>query len=37
MGGGRIYRTRPCRATKLKEPPRLPPRATPVPGLRRQN
>ena len=37
MGGGRTYLTRPCRASKLDEPPRLPPRATPVPGLRRKS
>jgi len=37
MGGGRTYLTRPCRASKLEEPPRLPPRATPVPGLRRES
>jgi hypothetical protein len=37
VGGGRTYLTRPCHAAKLEEPPRLPPRATPVPGLRRES
>ena len=37
MGGGRTYLTRSCRASKLEEPPHLPPRATPVPGLRRES
>ena len=36
-GGGRKYVTRPCRAYKLEEPPRLPPRTSPVPGLRKQS
>ena len=35
LGGGRKYLTKPCRASRLEAPPRLPPRATPVPGLRR--